>query len=175
MSKGLFFDNRPSDIRGLFYYSEPESTTFLSYRRSFTAFNKTDAAMKLLEEREDKNLSSVLKIILEENALKKERIFRHIKGELPEGLRFFWSEAEKLVAFGGGIQNFKSEKKVYLGASALNLYAYEDPLDQPLCKLASKLGYDIVILTHMVGSNQVVTEVMDTRPDSIKHLWFLRD
>jgi hypothetical protein len=42
-----------------------------------------------------------------------------------------------------------------------------------LCKAAASLGYDIIILTHMIGSHQVVTEVLDTREDSSKYLWYL--
>ena len=32
MSKGLYWDERPQDICGTFYYHEPESTTYLAYK-----------------------------------------------------------------------------------------------------------------------------------------------
>ncbi len=43
------------------------------------------------------------------------------------------------------------------------MYAEEDDLDQVLCRLGSLLGIDIIVLTNMIGSNQIVTEVLDTR------------
>jgi hypothetical protein len=55
----------------------------------------------------------------------------------------------------------KDEKK-YVG-SELDLYALEDDLDQPLCIAARMKGIDIVVLTNMVGSHQIVVEVMDSR------------
>ena len=45
----------------------------------------------------------------------------------------------------------------------MGFYANEDFLDQYVCKLARQAGYEVVVLTHMVGSHQVVTEVLDTR------------
>lgn len=45
----------------------------------------------------------------------------------------------------------------------LDLYAREDDWDQILCVGAAQAGFDIVVLTSMVGMFQVVTEVLDTR------------
>jgi hypothetical protein len=52
--------------------------------------------------------------------------------------------------------------KHYLGMF-LGLYASEDVFDQPICTAASKKGIDIVIFRSMVGSHQLVTEILDTR------------
>lgn len=42
----------------------------------------------------------------------------------------------------------ESDTKFYT-CELLGLYAAEDGFDQPLCKAARYLGYDIVILTHI--------------------------
>ena len=43
------------------------------------------------------------------------------------------------------------------------IYGKEDVFDQSVAKMADYFGYDIVILENMVGSHQVVTEVLDCR------------
>jgi hypothetical protein len=45
-----------------------------------------------------------------------------------------------------------------------------DDLDGPICKLASYLGITTIILQHEVGSNDCVTEILDTRANSVDHL-----
>jgi hypothetical protein len=188
MSKGLFYGDRPSSVCGLFYYHEPDSSTYLSYKRGFKAFNKTAAAIRLSRllmnsqagasvegEKLREMVGQALRMLsLNKNAAKRGMIMKHIKGSLPEDLRFTPKMAEDLFGYNPRFHlEVESEKSVYLGDSReLDLYAYEDPLDQPLCKLASFLRFDVVILTNMVGSHQVVTEVLDTRKDSIKHLYF---
>jgi hypothetical protein len=62
------------------------------------------------------------------------------------------------------IENINQTPK-YVGHE-LNLYAFEDIYDQPLCRAASALGYDIIILEEMIGSFQIVTEILDTRSKS---------
>lgn len=174
VSQGLFYGDRPDDICGYFYYAEPQSTTYLAYNRALVAFNKTDAAEKLLAENEDEELRSSLESLrFNENTPLRGLILQHMNGTFPEDLRFTVEEAEDLLGYDDGVDDdlFRSPTKVYMG-KRMELYAYEDKLDQPLCRAAARLGYDIVILTHMVGSHQVVTEVLDTREDSIKHLWF---
>lgn len=176
MSQGLYYGEREKDICGYFYYAEPESTTYLVYRRSLTAFNKTSAARKLLKKKDSVELQSTLReLSLGRYTEKKSLLTRHQKGELPADLRFTVQEAHQLIYPRSEISPdlLKIDRKVYLG-KYLELYAYEDKLDQPLCKLAQELGYDLLILTHMVGSHQIVTEVLDTRENSFKHLWFLR-
>ncbi|CAK7995034.1 Hypothetical protein POVR1_LOCUS552 [uncultured virus] len=67
-----------------------------------------------------------------------------------------------------------SQEKRYIGEIG-KMYAIEDDFDQPICKIAHAKGIDIVTLTHMVGSHQVVTEILDTRDrsDSFKSLIYL--
>ena len=49
MSKGLFYETqRPEGTCGTFYYLEPESTTYLAYKKiELRALNKTDACVSL--------------------------------------------------------------------------------------------------------------------------------
>lgn len=87
----------------------------------------------------------------------------HISGRLPSDLMMTGAEYNSVYT--------SDDYKLYVGKK-LGLYAVEDYLDQILCKIAKLHGYDVIILTHMVGSHQVVTEVLDTRNDSFSHLWF---
>src|SRR5438132_6936899 len=59
----------------------------------------------------------------------------------------------------------------------IGLYALEDKLDQPLCLLGREYNLDVIILRNMVGSHQVVTEVLDTRTreESFKSLIYIVD
>lgn len=67
------------------------------------------------------------------------------------------------------------QRKYYAGAY-LGLYALEDDYDQAICLLCKRLGIDILILQNMVGSFQVVTEVLDSRSrtDSLRSLVYLK-
>ncbi len=165
MSKGLYNEESKQSFCGTFYYNEPESNTLLAYRTSRTFFNKT-AAVMILDPNAGITMSSNLK--------------KHMEGVLPSDLRmtpqeFYYSTNSK-KSFTDDYVDALPEIKHYIGED-LGLYAQEDYLDQRLCLLGKKYGIDIIILTHMVGSHQVVTEVLDTRPreDSFKSLIYIRD
>lgn len=51
----------------------------------------------------------------------------------------------------------------YYVAHQLNLYAIEDDLDQTLCVAGKEDNIQLIILTNMMGSNQIVVEILDTR------------
>jgi hypothetical protein len=160
MSKGLYYDeNEDKDSAkfcGTFYYLEEESSTYLLVQptRYMVAFNKTDAMMKLGEDVEDASPT----------------ILKHIKGELPQDLIMTPQEAASVE--GRHIPDTTNLPPTPHYAGAMLLYATEDEYDQPLCVAASKKGIDVIILTHMVGSFKVVSEVLDTRDrkDSFKSL-----
>lgn len=163
MSKGKYYDtDRPTDTCGYFYYYQPESTTYLTYNNAFTSFNKTTAARELIQQVNDQDMILVQKLRKLSRANNLSELESHISGALPADLMMTAKQYDQEPDLG--------DRQVYVGV-ILDLYAFEDKLDQPLCKLASMLGYDIVILTHMIGSHQVVTEVLDTRSDSFQHLW----
>ena len=89
------------------------------------------------------------------------------------------SDSDDKIAEAKASTSFRVSKgthKIYAGKT-LGLYAIEDCLDQVICKLARKLDLDILILTDMIGSHQIVTEILDTRSrqDSFKNLVYIVD
>lgn len=153
MSKGLYYsdDTLPVDICGTSYYMEPKSTTLLAYKTSLKAFNKTNACRKLGVRTEAYS-----------------EIEDHIEGDLPLDLMMTPEET-------GNEDGANLPPVPHYAAEYLGLYAAEDHLDQPLCIAARNAGYDIVVLENMVGSFQIVTEVLDTRSreDSFKSLVYI--
>jgi hypothetical protein len=104
-------------------------------------------------------------------------IGKHLRGELPADLLMTPLEYRKLIGKKPKSSTLKlPDVPRYIGRD-LELYAQEDDLDQPICIFAKKRNIDILILTHMVGSSQVVTEILDTRDrtDSFKSLLYVVD
>ncbi len=167
MSKGMYYSDlkEPVEFCGTFYYNEPESDTYLAYQTFRVYFNKTVAAIKLGEEFGENN-------DLTEAIPNNKALMMHINGELPSNLMMTPLELSNFIknnglstrGLAGQRYNEISPNKEYVGMdSALRLYSAEDGLDQILCQIGKKHGIDIIILTHMVGSHQVVTEILDTR------------
>lgn len=154
MSRGLFYEETGCYC-GTFYYLEKESTTFLAYSGTvLKAFNKLHAYGLLLKEYTGKDQ-------IFQNHLRKfkrkypgvyQLLKQHLEGKMSKDL-------------------IDVDRNCYIG-NKVGLYGAEDDLDQPLCQLAALLGYQIVILENMVGSFQVVTEVLDvrSREDSFRSL-----
>lgn len=153
MTKGLYFDQEtPQDTCGTFYYLEPESTTFLAYKTRDTFFNKTVCSLAFDGEAQKYSDAP---------------IHEHISGVLPADLMMTPTEAmekdvikdyEKILEQD---TSFLSQKR-YVGYVG-DLYAAEDYLDQDICVKGRERGLDVIVLTHMVGMYQVVTEILDTR------------
>lgn len=143
MTRSRYYNDmtKKQEYCGTFYYYEPESTTYLAYKKAFRSFNKTTAIKKLGVTDEK---------LLEKMDLAKSmtRVTRHINGAEPRDLIYTYELEDG------------SKVEYYAGR---RYYAAEDYLDQDLCKVAAAAGYDIVILEAMVGSFQVVTEVLDVR------------
>jgi hypothetical protein len=160
MSKGLYYDDESTnqDFCGTYYYYEPESTTFLVYTVSATYRNKYSAMFACDEDHKytDFTNSTV------------ERCFKHPE-EFPEDLRMTPREYYEFLEINDP-EEFPDWDKIgndkYYVGKVLNLYAVEDMYDQELCKCMHKKGKDVVILTHMIGSRQIVAEVLDTRERS---------
>lgn len=169
LTKGFFNSERPPEMCGRFYYSEPESTTFLTYSNPLVSFNKVTAAWLLLEKVTNKSIISDLKWGLSKTDSKStaSMIGAHIREELPRDLMFTPKMALDLGIRDG--DEISSTKKVYLG----DVVGAEEYLDQPICIAASSLGYDVVIFERLAGPDQVDTELMDTREDTFSHLWYL--
>ncbi|CAH6420739.1 Hypothetical protein POVR2_LOCUS241 [uncultured virus] len=163
MSKGLYYNDRPKDTCGTFYYLEPESKTYLAYRTALTAFNKTEAAI-------------ALDVYDESGMSVEERMLQHSRGTYPRDLMMTVGETQITYPFRVQDASLDDDDRHYAGVY-LDLYAEEDVWDQPLCIAAREAGYDLVILENMVGKYQVVSEVLDTRSreDSFGSLLYVVD
>lgn len=176
MSKGLFFTNTDTEYCGTFYYYEPESTTLLAYKTSESFFNKYTAVKTLGKNKIlDPETVKLLNDLSNNLAFK---LFTY--GELPRDLMLTPSE---YIQLNSQINNVnisnkipKDTSKYYVGP-LIELYALEDGFDQPLCILGKSDNLNIIVLESMVGSHQVVTEILDTRDreDSFKSLIYIVD
>lgn len=189
MSRGLFYEEDPTAVEkycGTFYYFEPESRVFLKYGKAFRAPDKREAYFKLTgrnREQRERFETLILKRVANDpnfdlhlTPSQFRRLVTHTSDEL---MNKYWvttkpySVKEMTAMYDKGVQ-LQDEREFY-AAHLLNLYAFQDDYDQPLCNAARAQGYDIVILERMVGSRQLVTEVLDTRSreESIQNLHFL--
>lgn len=166
MSKGLYYGNYDERYYcGTFYYYEPASTTLLAYKTSFQEFNKFTALSKLTPNKKYPTKRKLYNNIIFD---------KFMNGDIPSDLILtpeqYYEATDSTVPF-----STIDIEPLYAG-KILGLYALEDDLDQPLC-IAAKPNYDIVILESMVGSHQVVTEILDTRSRSVSfnHLIYIID
>lgn len=175
VDSGKYNTERPDCMCGYFYYLENESTTFLSYKKPFKSFNKVTAAYELRkmipkdEKRLRYDLNEGIARVDRKGTLQFQLM--HAEGILPRDLRFTPEEAFDLLGVDGYIENYSSSFRAYLGGEHIGA---EEFLDQPICKAAKFLGYDIVIFEALVGETQVDCEILDTRDDSFRNLWLKR-
>jgi hypothetical protein len=170
------------DCLGTYYYNEEESETFLAYHTSLIFRNKYEAATwflgrpKVERWTEEEHVFS----FTDNETTRHTRLTitpaykTYLNRKLHNDLLYTATEAARAFPklFSGRIPpRNKESRKRYLGVF-LGLYAVEDGLDDLLCLAARKKGIDIIILTEMVGSHQLVREVLDTRPRlvSYRHL-----
>ena len=106
-----------------------------------------------------------------------------VSGVLPKDLMLTPTEYISFITQNPNIENpsiqsdiISDNSKHYVG-TILSLYALEDGFDQPLCELGRDKNLSIIILESMIGSHQVVTEVLDTRPreESFRSLVYIVD
>lgn len=155
MSKGLYFtgDSGPTNYCGTFFYYEPESTTYLTFTACGIYRNKYEAAVSLLKNVEPPKVFArdwytnpdTLPLDLMLSPLD---YIKRMRPDLGDDIH--------------GIYPGISDRKHYVG-NHLGLYAAEDKFDQLLCKAAKQNQLDILMFTHMIGSHQVVTEILDVR------------
>lgn len=207
MRRGLFYpDKEASDLEcqcycGTFYYYEPESTTFLAYRTSYSSFNKHTAFKELMNKLElqdpdylklvvaydqeilDPEVLEYRKILTRRLSKRYSNFYQNlnlfIDGRLPQDLMLTPTEALQSKGYHRETKNLwapKASDKKYYAGPYLGLYALEDDYDQAICSLCRRLGIDVLILEKMPGSFQVVTEVLDSRSrtDSLRSLVYLR-
>ena len=78
--------------------------------------------------------------------------------------------------FGSNIK-VKNDKTTFKTKSMYHekLFGKSDILDQPLVEYGKKCGYDTIILQQEIGSNNIITEVIDLRPRNITNIVSLND
>jgi hypothetical protein len=172
MSKGMYHtEEQIGKYCGTFYYIEPESTTLLVFKKSRSFFNKTTAMMNLYP---NYNIRS----FLDDNP----NLEDHILGKLPADLMMSPQEYHQIFPRGNAGKKLTTlevnnlpDNKYYVGSEQLGMYAQEDIFDQDICLAARRDNIDILVLTNMVGSHQVVTEILDSRQreDSFKSLVYI--
>ena len=191
MSRGMYFTERHAEQEefcGTFYYLEPESSTYLQYNTSHVSFSKYTAYEELKQKYRELTGSDPEELMLVREHEKREEeskkyaylnrgYLAYQLGLLHQDLRYTPSEYLELVKRGIISSSCFSHKKpleknrfsekevpIYIGSCPeLGLYSTENMLNQPLCTLGKVLGIDLIILEYMVGSHQIVTEVLDTR------------
>ena len=191
MSRGLYKRESTQEFCGTFYYLEPESTTLLICNY-ITMFNKFTTARyfvsnyshilsrELINDFNEKieEIISYSPIILDWSEGRIRDDFKYTPTEMEQIFNpMFIYKHDKYPKSNDYIEplNRSNEKRFYVGNRFL--YSREDGFDQPLCLAMQELGIEVLILTHMIGSHQVVTEVLDARDrtDSFNNLWFKRD
>lgn len=173
MSKSLFYSrNSSKQYCGTFYYYEPESTTFLKYSRALTAKDKVYAAAKLGVTIREKNIVKFPEEFETNLNLNTDNNFLLTPKEFTVLYPLYKKDDYESL-----IEVEKAQDRVFYTAPSFGYYASQDDLDQPICDAARAQGYDVVFLTHMVGSRQIVFEVLDTRPrnESFANLYFLEE
>ena len=172
-ASGLYFTETSEKFCGTFYYREPESKIYLGVSKHRVKYfrNKFFAAKYFLENSAPEEFT-VEKSVLK-NIMSKEKghlgLFDYLKGqtELPDNLLLTPLEIYTLLPDffpGWSLEQVMKLAPIprYIGLF-LGYYAQEDVFDQLICIMAVKMGIDVIVLTHMVGFHQVVTEVLDTR------------
>ena len=161
MTRGLFYEGGDDDDErycGTFYYYEPESTTFLRYDRAYRTKDKYTAVKELGYMRMDDVADTQVEFPPYDEDFMMTPLEYHL-----------WKPDAQMAW-----DYPKEGRKFYTAAFTVNAYGLQDSLDQIVCAIARHQGYDIVTLEQMVGSRQIVTEVLDTRDrsESFKNLYF---
>jgi len=171
---------------GTFYYVEPGSDVLLDMGeggRFLTAHNKLSAAVVLNAElakrfagREMPEDLAALSVEIDEgvhrlvSAHRNDGILFRPGSRLNDEqrytatLRFLvgaLSPKTRIDPASYRLYDESGEPLLYVGDT---FYAQEDVFDQPLCRLARRLGYAAVVLLHMPSALRVVSEVLDVRP-----------
>lgn len=192
MSRGLYYSKKSTlkNYCGTFFYNEPESTTLLAYKTVHKSYNKYTACNDLypLLLQKNKKLASAVYDKIQDltDSSYMPQLELYINGTIPQDLMLTPSELIELYET-SNIEIYYTDNKIkalskiipnvkHYAVDRLYLYAAEDSLDQALCLMGKALDIDIIILTNMIGSFQVVTEILDTRTreDSLRSLVFLK-
>jgi hypothetical protein len=187
VTSGRYHGEPEQSYCGTFYYHEPESQTYLIGKKILIAETKYEATEALFRvSNVNGSFHNHVEDLLESHMIVPMN-YEWEKKKLPLDLmltpeqfislyeKYYQETVDRLKASFRG-KNFSDEilqVPIYSGM-ILGLYAQEDNFDQPLCILGKEIGYDIIILTRMVGAKQIVIEVLDTRSreESLQNLIF---
>lgn len=146
---------------GTFYYLEKQSETMLTFKSYLIAETKYLMYVKLMK-LSGKTDNEAIK---ETDKIANSDSFNELMFDYSRNPKNTYEKLLKMK---------ETDPKQY-EETYQNLYGYEDVFDSPLCYLANQLNIDILILTHMVGSqNKKVEELYDVRDrlDSFRSLVF---
>lgn len=171
MSRGLYYlDGDREEYCGTFYYFEPESDVQLGYNTFLKFPNKWAARGYFLN---IPGLPSEDELSKYRGWISDEMDYWTGYSNIPPDLMMTPLEAldiidnvvyrsELLSVYTTEFASKLPQTRRYAG-QITKLYGYEDLLDQDICRWARKLGIEILIFEFMVGSHQIVTEILDTR------------
>lgn len=171
MSRGVYLSNVRdldfSQVCGLFYYYEPNSVVWLLCNKILIVPNKITGLyllsanrrliVKFSEMGTGRLLSGKGKAYYEQYMIPQ---MENFEDNLKEDATYQFSDDPSDAV---GLQRLLCFDMSTVKRHISMNYAMEDPLDQPLCYMARKMGYDAVVLTHMTGQNRMVSEILDTR------------
>lgn len=175
MTRSLYFNkykNKKSNkYCGTFYYFEPESTTYLLYENFLIGRTKSEVCLDLINKSKNpteyQDLIDQIQDIMAKPTYNK--IFENkLIMTLKEAVKYikYWDYELKY-----NVLSKNNNYKRYWDFG----YSSEDVLDQTICKLAKESKFDVVIFEYVVGSHQIVKEILDVRDrgDSFRHLAYL--
>jgi hypothetical protein len=187
MSRGLYFNNDDDEKEkqtycGTFYYQEPGSNVVLKYNNPLKAIDKSKAGLELAQVLSAGSLPDSNNMKIADDLLE---LSNRLRIRFPLGVErkfmltpveynnvYLWTAPEMDLSKPG----LQLEREYY-AINHHSYYAHQDDLDQKICVVARALKYDVVLLTHMIGSRQIVYEVMDTRSreESFANLFIIKD
>jgi hypothetical protein len=179
---------------GTFYYREPESNAYLKYGRALVAKDKSEALANMIYGGKPRVMDSFQKLVLRALETYDKLDLMFTPSEFVTFVKKVMSDdtlgkrVDNVIELPSNVENMLKDMRLkdpvvrddtrrYYCGHVLGVYAAEDDLDQAICRNARAQGYDIIILERMVGSRQLVTEVLDvrSREESFKNLYFLKE
>jgi hypothetical protein len=168
----LFYGVKPAHVCGVFYYYEPDSGYYLSSWSTLVADNKFDAMLLL-----GWSIERIIDLYAHAPSSPSTTVARLKagKGDYLLGLLITYSPSFPVDRTKSGRENLRAVILAMTNPSRDKtkyypwMYAFEDELDQPLCKVARKQAIDCVILKYMAVHTRNTTEVLDTRSTQISY------
>lgn len=170
-----------SQICGTFYFYEPDSENFLNLGRCLVAANKVDALTKLNGSPDETAFIELLSYKLTSKELRKlgkdvvklpeyEEVHNFLSTIIANEkdldnhtlaiLDIYLPRPGKFKELNSVYEVIDNSGKNYIGVKFVGHF---DDLDQSICQLAQKAGYDTVLLQREPGEERTVTEILDVR------------